>query len=158
VGASDRGDGSENPTGIAGSACGSSVTAPFTSITAQRVPPVKCVYGIWGSLPSFRQDLGSTVVGSDRCDAAHVYAKLPADSALRARVGAITTEITALVHASALEAVDSAFGAELRAVPAKRGPGRPAISAAQTAALAPKRLLRSAATGRPSARPRTSRR
>jgi hypothetical protein len=49
-----------------------------------------------------------------------------------------TTEIPALVRASALEAVYSALGATLTTTPAKRGPGRPPKAAAQTAAPAPK--------------------
>ncbi len=57
------------------------------------------------------------------------------DSALRARIDSFTTEITALVRASALEAVHSALGATFTTAPAKRGPGRPP----QAAPPAPKR-------------------
>jgi hypothetical protein len=68
----------------------------------------------------------------------------PIDSALRARIDTFTTEITALVRASALEAVHGALGATLATAPAKRGPGRPPKAAAQTAAPAPKRRGRPA--------------
>jgi hypothetical protein len=61
------------------------------------------------------------------------------DSALRARIDAFTTEITALVRVAALEAVHSALGATLTTAPVKRGPGRPPNAATQTAAPAPKR-------------------
>jgi hypothetical protein len=66
------------------------------------------------------------------------------DSALRARIDTFTTEITALVRASALEAVHNALGGTLTIAPAKRGPGRPSKAAAQTASPAPKRRGRPA--------------
>jgi hypothetical protein len=52
----------------------------------------------------------------------------PIDNAVRARIETFTAEISALVRASALEAVHNALGATLTvapAEPAKRGPGRP---------------------------------
>jgi hypothetical protein len=63
----------------------------------------------------------------------------PIDSTLRARIDTFTTEITALVRASALEAVHSALGATLATAPAKRGPGRPAKSGVPSPIDAPKR-------------------
>jgi hypothetical protein len=63
----------------------------------------------------------------------------PIDSALRARIDAFTTEITALVRVAALEAVHNALGGTLAIAPTKRGPGRPPKAAAQTSAPAPKR-------------------
>jgi hypothetical protein len=66
------------------------------------------------------------------------------DSALRARIDTFTTEITALVRASALEAVYSALGAELSVAPAKRGPGRPPKAAASAQTAPPKRRGRPA--------------
>ncbi len=68
----------------------------------------------------------------------------PIDSALRARIDAFTAEITALVRASALEAVHNALGATLTITPAKRGPGRPAKSGAPSPIAAPKRRGRPA--------------
>src|SRR5688572_29964531 len=78
-------------------------------------------------------------------DGCHVVSRNPAmpttpiDSALRARIDAFTSEITALVRASALEAVHQALGGTLATAPAKRGPGRPAKSGAPSPIAAPKR-------------------
>jgi hypothetical protein len=70
----------------------------------------------------------------------------PIDSALRARIDTFTAEITALVRASALEAVHEALGGTLTIAPAKRGPGRPAKSGVPSPIAHPKRR------GRPSKR------
>ncbi len=70
----------------------------------------------------------------------------PIDTALRARIDSFTSEISALVRASALEAVHQALGGTLATAPAKRGPGRPAKSGVPSPIAVPKRR------GRPSKR------